>query len=138
MPKRISKTPQEDEYTTIKVPNDLIVKTDCYIGKNGYKSRSEIVKEALRDFFATHKLEASTSPLPRFERINGDANGVLIFDRELKGNKAVHVTFKPTGIRCDYHETDKCEHIEYALGLADVQELIRKKRKEGWKLPDEI
>ncbi|MEM2999578.1 MAG: ribbon-helix-helix domain-containing protein [Candidatus Bathyarchaeia archaeon] len=38
------------EYTTIKLPNELIADLDKLIGKHGFRSRGEIVKEALRDF----------------------------------------------------------------------------------------
>ncbi len=132
MPKRASKQYAEDDYTTVRLPNDLVKEMDVLIGVKGFKSRGEIVKEAIRDLMSKYQVEKPQ--LPRFERINGDATGVLIYDRELKGNKAVHVSIKPNGIKCDFHDANDCEHVKYALELADVQDLIRKKRKEGWKL----
>jgi hypothetical protein len=103
---------------------------DILIGKHGFRSRAEIAKEAIRALLKTYPKE-----LPRFYRINGDATGVSIFDRELTGSdKGVHVSIRPTGIICDFHQTSNCEHVKFALGLSDVQEMIKKRQKEGWKL----
>ena len=90
-------------------------------------------------FNILEELQSQIKTLPRFDRINGDASGVLIYDRELKETKSVHVSVKPNGVKCDFHQTDNCEHVKFALSLPDVQEMIRKRRKEGWKieLPEE-
>lgn len=45
------------EYTTIKLPNEIVAQIDQLVGKSGYKSRTEVVKEALRDFFKELKAE---------------------------------------------------------------------------------
>jgi metal-responsive CopG/Arc/MetJ family transcriptional regulator len=55
MPKKISKPIDPDEYSNIKIPNDLIIMVDRLIGKYGYKSRGEIVKAALRDFLVKYE-----------------------------------------------------------------------------------
>lgn len=39
------------EYITIKLPNDLVAEVDKLVGKYGFSSRADIVKNALRDFF---------------------------------------------------------------------------------------
>jgi len=134
LPKKITKQPEEGEYSNIKIPNELIVSVDRLIGKYGYKSRGEIVKTALRDFLV--KNEPIEPPEPRLERINSDSSGIKIFDRKIPRNKLVHVTFTPDGIQCDYHKSDTCEHVEFALEQEDVQEIIKEKKKEGWKLPN--
>lgn len=67
-------------------------------------------------------------------QINSDENGVLIHDKKLR--KAVHVTFSPKGVKCDHHLTDNCEHATFALSIPAVQEIIRKRKKEGWELPE--
>jgi len=72
--------------------------------------------------------------LPRFEQVNSDENGVKIHDRELR--KIVDVYIKPEGIKCLYDESDDCEHVKFALSIPRVIGIIRKHRKEGWKLPD--
>jgi hypothetical protein len=70
----------------------------------------------------------------RLEHINADENGVKIHDREL--HNIVQVYFQPSGVRCGYDGTFSCIHIDFALLQPEVREIIRKRRKEGWKLPD--
>jgi len=48
----------EDEYTPVKVPNDLLSEIDRLVGKHGYKSRQEVVKDAVRRLLATFPKEA--------------------------------------------------------------------------------
>jgi len=72
--------------------------------------------------------------LPRLEKINCDEDGAKIFDRQL--HEVIQVFFKPKGILCGYCETSDCLHVEFALTDAEVKEQIRKKLKEGWKLPE--
>jgi len=42
-------------YTTIKLPDDLVRKIDAFIesSDDGYTSRTDVVKTAVRDFFAS-------------------------------------------------------------------------------------
>jgi Arc/MetJ-type ribon-helix-helix transcriptional regulator len=39
------------EYTTIKLPNNVVASVDKLVGKHGFDSRADVVKDALRDFF---------------------------------------------------------------------------------------
>lgn len=39
------------KYVTIKLPETIVQEIDCYIGKRGYSSRTDVVKDALRRFF---------------------------------------------------------------------------------------
>jgi len=73
-------------------------------------------------------------PLPRFEQVNCDPNGVKIHDREIQDT--VQVYFKPTGVRCGYDDSSQCSHITFALSIPAVANIIRKRRSEGWQLPD--
>lgn len=45
------------EYTTIKLPNDLVTKIDAFIehSDDGYTSRTDVIKHAVREFFREHK-----------------------------------------------------------------------------------
>lgn len=133
MPKKIKKRLKADEYTTIKLPNDLVTTIDKLIGKHGFKSRGEIVKEALRDLLTQYQ-ETPQTNLPRFEHFNMGPNGVRIIDRKLK--RIADIDFKPTGIHCDIDKSDSCEHINFALTVPEIQDIIRKRQKEGWQLPD--
>ncbi|MCW4044243.1 MAG: ribbon-helix-helix domain-containing protein [Candidatus Bathyarchaeota archaeon] len=39
-----------NDYTTIKLPNEMVDEIDKLVGKHGFRSRGEIVKEAIRNF----------------------------------------------------------------------------------------
>ena len=130
LPKKIEKEPTEGSYTTIKLPNDIVVEMDQLIGKHGFKSRAEIIKDALRELLTRYK----NSEMPRFEHFNINQSGARITDRKL--HMIADIYFKPEGIFCDLDKNDNCEHIDFALTVPKIQDIIRKKTKEGWKLPD--
>lgn len=44
-----------NEYVTIKLPRELVNEIDTFVGKEGYASRTEVVKDALRKFFKEQK-----------------------------------------------------------------------------------
>ncbi len=132
--------PRKPEYTGVSIKEEFAQSVEDFIEEHptlGYRSLAQFVEDAMRR--RLEELQTKNRALPRFDRINGDATGVLIYDRELKDAKGVHVSVKPNGIICDFHQTNSCEHVKFALSLSDVRELVRKKRKEGWKidLPDE-
>jgi len=39
---------RQDEYVVVKLPKDLVDEIDRFIGRYGYRSRAELVKEAVR------------------------------------------------------------------------------------------
>ncbi|MCL2643422.1 MAG: ribbon-helix-helix domain-containing protein [Candidatus Bathyarchaeota archaeon] len=119
---------------SFRLPDNLAEEMDILIGTHGFTSRSEIAKQAIREYIDKHR-PATQTQLPRYERINADSTGIKIFDRTLEGNKLVHVSISPIGIYCDHCETETCEHVKYALTQTDVQDIIKQKKKEGWKLP---
>lgn len=121
LPKRISKKPEEGEYTTVKVPNDLITEVDSLVDTKGYKSRGEIIKEALRNFLRNH--------LPREELsiFNHDENGVRI--KDLKLGRIADIQFTPKAPYCPLCDAHHCEHIRFALQQVDVQKILKNK---GW------
>lgn len=120
----------EGEYTTIKLPNDIVMDIDNLVGKHGYKSRADVVKDALRDLLNHYQ----TKEIPRFEHFNIGPEGVRITDRKI--GRIADIYFKPEGIFCDLDKTNNCEHIVFALTVPEIQEVIYKHIKEGWKLPD--
>ena len=121
-----------ETHVTVKIPKDLIEEMDKLVGKHGFRSRGEIAKEAVRQLISSY--EKKETILPRFEKINADENGVKIWDNKLR--KSADVYFKPSGFRCILDESSSCEHVYFALTLPEVREIVRSKRKEGWKLPD--
>ena len=48
---------ENNEYTTIKLPNDLIEKIDGFIAQSneGYTSRADLIKTAIRNFFRNER-----------------------------------------------------------------------------------
>lgn len=129
------KMSKEPEYKKISVKEEFAQSIEDFIKEHptlGYRSIAQFLEDSARH--RLEELQNQIKKLPRFDRINGDATGVLIYDRELKDSKGVHISIRPSGIMCDFHQTNCCEHVKYALGLSDVQEMIRKRKKEGWKL----
>jgi Arc/MetJ-type ribon-helix-helix transcriptional regulator len=122
---------KEDDYTTIRIPKELSGEMEKLIGKKGFRSKAEIVKEALRRLLEHYK---EVEVLPRLEKINSNYEGVKILDREQ--HRVADIFFKPDGIWCDLCKSETCEHIDFAFAQSDIQTIIRKRRKEGWKLPE--
>jgi len=46
-------------YVTVKIPHNLASEVDKIVGKSGYTSRAEVVKQALRDFLQKHSMQRS-------------------------------------------------------------------------------
>lgn len=139
----MAKKQQRDDHNTVRLPEDLTDEMDNLLGEHGFRSRAEIAKEAIRELL--RKYEKLTRTLPRLEHYNIDNDGVRILDRTLAtetspNGRIIDVYFKPQGIFCDYDQTACCDHVEFALNIPKVQEIIRElNKKEGWKieLPDE-
>lgn len=113
-------------YGTVRIPVELDNEIIALIGTRGFRSKAEIVKEALRLFLDDHK--------PRLEHFNLDETGVRILDRKL--NLIVDVFFTPKGIQCELDKSSNCDHVKFALSVPNIQKVIRKKRKESWNLPE--
>lgn len=70
------------------------------------------------------------------EHFNLDENGVRILDKSLTTEhsprgRIVDIYFKDKRAWCEHDESFDCKHVEYALSLPVVQEILKKK---GWKL----
>jgi len=68
---------------------------------------------------------------------NLDEKGVRILDRGLATENSprgriVDIYFKDKKAWCEHDDSFDCKHVEYALSLPVVQEILKKK---GWKLP---
>ena len=127
---------REDDHVTVKIPKELAGEADSLIGKHGFRSRAEITKEALRSFLAQYGIETKPEPktYPRMVRVNATDQGATIWDNQLK--RQVDVVFSRNGIKCSVDDTDICEHVAFALKEPDVKAAFKKRRREGWKLPD--
>lgn len=123
---------KKTNHVTVKIPKELIAEMDKLKGKHGFRSRGEIAKEAIR------KLLKEYAPfLSVLEHFNLNEDGVIIADRSNpKGVQLCQIWFKPEGIQCEECGTDDCKHVRFALSHPPIQEVIRKRRLEGWKLPE--
>jgi len=52
-----------NKYVTIKLPRNIVDEIDKFVGKYGFVSRPEVVKEALRRLFQQYQL-AKEAKLP--------------------------------------------------------------------------
>lgn len=122
-------------YKNISIKSEFADSIEEFIKQRpqlGYRSIAAFLEDASRR--RLEELKASEQELPRMEQINFDENGVKILDRKLR--RTVQIYFKKEGIRCEVDDSDSCEHVAFALSKKDIRDVIRKKRKEGWKLPD--
>lgn len=131
----MSDEPNSDEYTTVRLPKELMDEIDQIIkhGIRGYKSRAEFIKEAIRKRFEELKSIQPMPELPPLEHFNIDEDGIRILDRTLASKtsrgRIIDVYFKPDNVRCDYCQSSSCQHVKFALDLPAVQEILNKK---GW------
>ncbi len=125
--------PKKPEYKAISIKEEFAQSIEDFIREHpslGYRSIAQFLEDSAR-----HRLEdlrSQVKPFPRLEQVNADDNGVKIFDREL--HEVIQVYFKPSGVRCGYHQSNSCEHVEFAFKQPDVRKIVAQKRKEGWKL----
>jgi len=99
--------------------------------KTGIHSNADLIRTLINQKY--EELKSKEVILPRFEKINSDEDGVKILDRTLGDDVQIYI--KPNGIRCGYDRTANCVHVKFALSLPEVQQLVKKHRKDGWKLP---
>jgi hypothetical protein len=129
---------KKPDFKSVSIKEEFAESIEQFVKEHpelGYRSIAQFLEDASRR--RLEELKAQIKTLPRFEQVNSDANGVKILDREL--HKVVDVYFKPTGIRCTFHQSDSCEHVDFAVKQPDVKRILMQKRKEGWKIdvPDE-
>jgi hypothetical protein len=101
----------------------------------GLEQDTEVIRILISWYYNQHQDELTGPPKNLFH-INLNDNGVWIWDPEIQ--KAVQISFKPTGILCEEDQSENCKHVRFAQSKKDIQEVIRKRRKEGWKLLPDI
>jgi hypothetical protein len=132
-----SEETNSDEYTTVRLPREIMDEIDQIIkrGVRGYKSRAEFIKEAIRKRFEELQPIQPISKLPPLEHFNINQEGVRILDRTLANNttngRIIDVYFKPGIVWCDYCQSSNCQHTRFALELTEVQNILDKK---GWNI----
>jgi hypothetical protein len=125
--------PKKDaDYKGVSLKRELVEQIEQLVEENKqYKSVADFLHEAAR-----LRIEEvnKTKTRPRFEHFNVNDSGVRITDRKI--GMIAEIYFKPQGIFCDLDKSNVCEHIDFALTVPAIQEIIRRRIKEGWKLPE--
>jgi hypothetical protein len=131
------------KYRGVTLQRELVNKIEEYIKAHpemGYTSLADFVTDAVREKCEQLQILTPSPQLPPQEHFNISERGVRILDRTIKNGvsngRIVDVYFRPEGVWCDYCQTDKCRHIQFALTVPKIREIIEKKRMEGWKLPE--
>jgi hypothetical protein len=130
-----------DKYRGVSLHKDLVGTIEEYIKTHpemGYKSLADFVTDAIRDKCEQLGIFLPKPALPVLEHFNLNESGVRILDRSLAtkstSGKIIDVNFRPEGIWCTYCQADNCRHIDFALNVPAIEEVVEKKRKEGWRL----
>ncbi len=90
----------------------------------GLKNDTEVLRSIINSYWREHEEELK----PRLEHFNFNEQGVMVLDRDL--NSIIQVHFEPDKLWCE-HCGSECRHIDFALSIPEVEEMLRKK---GWKL----
>ena len=129
MPKTASE--KEEEYSTVKVPKGLIEEIDKMMDRYGFRSRSEFVKDAVRNLLRQYNIVPEK---PRFVHFNVYEDHVSIIDNEQpEGKSWVDVYLQNGKAWCDLCEKHDCDHTRFALGLPKVVDALTAK---GWAVED--
>jgi len=130
------------KYRGVTLQRELLNLIEEYIKAHpemGYKSLADFITDAVREKCEQLKILTPTPPTPPLEHFNICEHGVRILDRTLangiSNGRIIDVYFRPEGAFCEYCQTDNCKHIQFALTIPKIREIIWKKREEGWKLP---
>lgn len=99
----------------------------------GLEQDTEVIRALITWYYNEHREELSGPPKSMWH-LNLNADGVLVWDPDI--HKAIQIKFTPKGICCTFDESEKCKHIQFAISKTDIQDVIRQRKKEGWKLPD--
>jgi hypothetical protein len=99
----------------------------------GLEQDTEVIRALITWYYNQHEKEL-TGPPKTMWHLNLNDDGVLVWDPDV--SEGVQINFKRDGIHCLYCGKDDCRHIQFAISKTDIQGVIRKRRKEGWKLPD--
>jgi len=130
---------KRSDHITIKLPKELVDEMDRLIGALGFRSRGEIAKEAIRQLLSHYKESLTPQILPQLEHFNICETGVRILDRSLSNGtsrgRIIDVYFKPNIIWCDYCKSDSCRHVEFALNIPKVRQILLEK---NWPISEKV
>lgn len=99
----------------------------------GLENDTEAIRTMISWYYNQNQKELIGPPKSMWH-MNLNDQGVLVWDPDIR--EAVQILFSPKGIRCAVDGEDGCKHILFALTKPDIQQVIRARKKEGWRLPD--
>lgn len=118
----------------VNLENDSAEKFFAVKKHIGVKSNADIVRWLVNWYYEDKGLQIEETGLRHH---NLSENGVTIVDTNRPiSDQLCEIYFKPQGLKCGKCARNDCKHIRYALTVPKVKEIIRKRRMEGWDLPE--
>ena len=91
----------------------------------GVKNDTEVVRVLVNRYWREHKEELE----PTLQHYNLNEEGCLILDRAFQPPRIIQVFFKPDGTaECELCESQHCRHIQFALSIPAVTDILSKRR----------
>jgi len=95
-------------------------------GLLGLENDTEVCRNIINDYWIRNRDKFQ----PKLRHFNLNEDGVLVLDPSV--DNLIQVYFKPPDVvKCGYCNVNGCRHVEFALSMPEVQELLKRK---GWKL----
>ena len=121
-------------YRGVSLSEELVKAVETYIKENpssAYKSIADFITDAVRK-----RLEelGALPPTLSLIHINVGENYALLWDN--KAHQSVRVFFSDEKVKCEYCDSNRCEHVKFAVNLPKVQKELETRRKLGQKVPD--
>jgi hypothetical protein len=108
----------------LNLEGDMAKRFQAVKKKWGLEANTDVIRMLITQYYDQLPREK-----PTLEHFNLNENGVQVLDRDL--DRLVQVYFKPDKVVCEVDGEERCRHVDFALDLPEVQEIIRKK---GWKI----
>ena len=130
------------KYRGVTLQRELLNLIEDYIKAHpemGYKSIADFITDAVREKCFELKILTPTSEPPQLEHFNICETGVRILDRTLANGyskgRIIDVYFKPNIIYCEYCKSDNCRHVEFALNIPKVRQILLEK---NWPISERV
>ena len=130
------------KYRGVTLQRELVNKIEEYIKAHpemGYKSLADFVTDAVREKCIELKILTPVPEQPQLEHFNISEQGVRILDRTLANGysrgRIVDVYYKPDKVYCEYCQSENCKHVEFALNIPKVREILTEK---GWPISKKV
>ncbi len=119
-------------WDNVRVPSNMLKVVDIYLEselakQKGFKSRSDVMAAALRDYL---EKDGVYPRKPRMSHFNVYEDNVKVVDNDIR--RIATVYFKSGKVFCDVCESEQCIHIDFAYGLPLVCEALA---KNGYRRP---